>query len=276
VQAGGALFLSAGAASRDEFDRPLDAFDSLLPASREPLEELQPFLNSGAYVHILQAKDNVSAENSELEVLSVRQRQKPRVGAEVLATFADGSPAIVRAEAGAGMIYSAGFLPALDYIKQAVVSRRELLAEKENAEQEAANQDSNPTPPVDPSATKPSEDAVGDARLERSRNPWEFSAKVRELILHPVSTAKVDPPLKCSVPLVDAVVLHADNGVVIPLANYTLAPLENVGFSLRVERPIDRIETVHQGQIEFETNKVGSVTFSIPLDATDYIKMYYR
>jgi len=276
VRAGGVLFLSAGAASRDEFNRPLDAFDSLLPASREPLEELQRYLNSGAYVHILQPKDSVSAEDSELEVLSVRQRQTLKDGAETLATFADGSPAIVRARASEGMIYSAGFLPALDYIKQAVVSRRALLAEKENAKEAAANRDSNPTPPVDPSSKEASENAVGDARLERSRNPWEFPAKVRELILHPVRAAKVAPPLKCSVSLVDAVVLHADNGVVIPLANYTLTPLEKVDFSLRVERPIDRIETVHHGQIEFEPDKSGKVTFSIPLDATDYIKVYYR
>jgi len=276
VQAGGVLFLSAGAASRDEFNRPLDTFDSLLPVKREPLEELQHFLNSGAYVHILQAKDSVIAGDSELEVLSVRQRQTPGEQAETLATFADGSPAIIRGEAGAGMIYSAGFLPALDYIKQAVVSRRALLAEKEKAKDAAANQDTNPTPTVDLPAKTISEGVIGDARLERSYNPWDFSAKVRELILLPVRAAKVEPPLKCSVPLVDAVVLHADNGVVIPLANYTLTPLERVDFSLRVERPIGRIETVHRGWIEFENDNDGSVTFSIPLDATDYIKLYYR
>ena len=272
VRAGGVLFLSAGAVSRDEFNRSLDTFDSLLPAKREPLEELQPFLNSGAYVHILQAKDSVIVEDSEIEVLSVRQRQTLRDGAETLANFADGSPAIVRAKAGAGTIYSAAFLPALDYIKQAVVSRRTLLAEKEAA----ANQGSNPTPTLDLSSKKASENAVRNARLERSSNPWEFPAEVRELILHPVRAAKVDPPLTCSVPLVDAVVLRADNGVVIPLANYTLTPVGQVDFSLRIERPVDRIETVHRRQIEFERGESGRVSFSIPLDATDYVKIHYR
>ena len=276
VQAGGVLVLSAGAASRDEFNRPLDTFDTLVPAKRGPLEELQPFLNSGAYVHILQAKDSVVAGDSELEVLSVRQRQTPTGGAETLATYADGSAAIVRARSGEGMIYSAGFLPALDYIKQAVVSRRALLAEKENAKAAPANQETNPTPTVDLSGKKPLEVIVGDARLERSYNPWDFSAEVRELILHSVRAAKVDPPLTCSVPLVDAVVLHADNGVVIPLANYTLTPLERVDFTLRIGHPIDRIETVHQGRIEFERDNNGTVKFSIPLDASDYIRVHYK
>ena len=276
VRSGGVLFLSAGAATRDEFNRPLGTFDSLLPASRKATEELQPFLNSGAYAHILQAKDTVSAEKCELEVLSVRQRQTPRDGAEVLAGFADGSPAIVRTEVGAGMIYSAGFLPGLDYIKQAVVSRRVLSAERDDAKEAAAGQGSNPTPTPDLPGKEASENSVADARLERSRNPWDFSAEVRGLILQPVRAAKVTPPLTCSVALVDAVVLHAKNGLVVPLANYTLTPLERVDFSLRVERPIGRIETVHRGPIDFKTGTGGKVEFSVPLDATDYVKLYYR
>jgi hypothetical protein len=37
VEQGGTLFLSAGAASRDEYNKPLDTFDSLLPANRETM-----------------------------------------------------------------------------------------------------------------------------------------------------------------------------------------------------------------------------------------------
>ena len=275
VEAGGVLFLSAGAASRDEFNRPLDTFDSQLPAERRPLETLQLYLNSGSYVHILQAKSTVTADGSKLEVLSVRQQQTPRDGAETLTKFADGSSAIVRAKAGEGMIYSAGFLPALDYIKQAVVSRRVLMAEKEDAKEAAANQDPNPTPPVDPSSKKASENAVGDARLERSRNPWEYPADVRELILHPVRKAKVEPPLTCNVPLVDAVLLQAEIGAVIPLANYTLEPIAKVDFTVRPERPVARIETVYHGRIDFK-QKDDRIAFSIPLGCTDFVKIYYR
>ena len=85
--------------------------------------------------------------------------------------------------------------------------------------------------------------------------------------------AHVDPPLTCSVPLVDAVLLRADHGLVIPVANYTLTPLTKVEFSLRTPRTIARIETIHQGAIEFETAEGGIVKFSLPLDASDYIKI---
>ncbi len=236
---------------------------------------LQPYMNSGAYVHILQSKDTVNVNGTTLEVLSVRQQQKPRNGAEVLASFADGSPAIIRAKRGRGIIYSAGFLPALDYIKKAVVAQRTLQAKITTADELAKNRTSIPAPEVILSEQK-KENPAAQTRIERSRNPWKYPEKVRQLILQPVRTAKVNPSLTCSVPLVDAVLLHSDKGDLIPLANYTLAPLKKVEFRLRTEQPVTKIETVHQGEIDFNTDKNGNITFSLPLDATDYIKIEYR
>jgi hypothetical protein len=276
VSAGGVLYLSAGAASLDEFNRPLDTLDSQLPAERDPVETLQPYLNSGSYAYILQAKDHAVADGATLEVLSVRQRQTPHTDSEVLAKFDDGSAAIVRSTVGRGMIYSAGFLPALDYIKQAVVARRALLAEHASANEIAANRTSAPTPTLEasdrPAAIKP----TTDIRLERSYNPWDYAAEVRELILQPVRAASIDPPLTCNTPLVDAILLQADKGAVIPLANYTLLPLDKVEFNLRSQRAIARIESIHRGAIEFATDGSGVVTFSLPLDASDYIKVIYQ
>ena len=113
------------------------------------------------------------------------------------------------------------------------------------------------------------------ARFERSRNPWEYPDDVRELILDPVRAAKVKPPLKCSVPLVDAVVMSCERGLVIPLANYTLEPIANVDFTVRPDRPVDRIETVYQGKVNFD-RKRDKIVFSIPLDCTDFVKIYYK
>ena len=76
--------------------------------------------------------------------------------------------------------------------------------------------------------------------------------------------------------MVDAVLLQADNGAVIPIANYTLTPLDKVEFSLRSPRAIARIESIHHGAIAFEPTENGIVRFSLPLDASDYIKVYYR
>ena len=50
VEAGGTLWLTAGAASRDEFNRPLDTLTSLLPAERGELETLEPYQSSGRFL----------------------------------------------------------------------------------------------------------------------------------------------------------------------------------------------------------------------------------
>ncbi len=275
VASGGTLYLSAGAASRDEYNRPLEVFDPEFASQRDSLETLQPFLNSGSYVHILQPRDRVVADGVTLDVLSVRQHQTPSKDSEVLATFEDGTAAIIRMKVSNGMIYSAGFLPALDYIRQAVVARRETQAARTSEEDVAANRTSAPTPTLDVPEKTTATTSSADERLDRSYSPWEFPAKVRELILQPVRAAGVDPPLTCNVPLVDAVLLQAENGAVIPIANYTLTPIKNVDFRLRSPRPVTRVESIHHASIPFEIVEGGTVKFSLPLNASDYIKVHY-
>ena len=126
VQRGGTLWLTAGAASRDEFNRPLHLLDDLLPADRGDLAELQKHASSGRYLALLSAKDEVHWENGKADVLSVKQPLAARADTTTLATFKDGSPALVRGPAGQGTIYCAGFLPALAYIKQALDARTAL------------------------------------------------------------------------------------------------------------------------------------------------------
>ena len=206
-----------------------------------------------------------------MQVLSVRQKLTARKGAVIEGRFDDGSPALIRGAAGKGAVFCAGFLPALDYIKKAEQARRAL----EQAREADGPPAKHPAPPVilstaDLVALEPTN------RLERSRNPWEFPADVRAVLLTPVRAAGVDPPLTCSEPLVDAVPLHAARGMVIPLANYTLEPIGRIDFTVRVGRPIDRVETVRLGRIKMQDADPGHVRFSIPLGATDYVKLYYR
>jgi len=240
VQRGGTLWLTAGAAARDEYNRPLPTLDDLLPAERKDAQELQSFKNSGRYLSVLAAKDEVRWDGGTAEVLSVKQTLAPRAGAKVLATFKDGSPALVRG----GSVYCVGFLPALAYIKPALVARKKLEEENKDAE-----------------------------LLQRSHNPWEFPAHVRELLLTPVRAAGVEPPVLCDVPLVDAVYMTCDQGVLIPLANYTLKPLEKLTLKVKVPRPVKRAESVRRGALKFERSADGRVTIALPLDNNDFVKL---
>lgn len=274
VKAGGTLFLSAGAAMRDEFNRPLDIISGLVPAERKPVATEQQFRNSGSYVHILKPIDTAIVDGIPMEALSVKQLQTPKQGAKTLVKFSDGTPALIQGKAGRGNVYSAGFLPALDYIKQAVVARRSLIAERDNALKTAALQGSNPAPAVNlPDGKQP---AAAYPLIDRSYNPWQFPAAVRDFLLTPVKAAQIQPPLRCNIPLIDAVPLRAPNGIVIPLANHTLISQKNIKLTLRTDnRPIARVESIHQGTLGYSEEQAGEITITLPLAASDYVKVYF-
>jgi len=261
VENGGTLFLTAGAASRDEFNQPLDILTSIIPAKREEKIKLQPFLSSGKFLYALHPKGEVAVGKTKIDVLSAKQMLVPRTGADVLATFKDGTPAFVYGRAGKGGVYCAGFLPALDYVRKALVARQKTVKAKEKADK-----DGIALSPVQKRSF---------AILNRSSNPWEYPDDVRAFILTPVRATGINPQLTCSAPLVDAVVMTCKEGVVIPLANNRLEPIEKVDFIFRPDRLVDRIETIYHGKIKF-IRKGNAILFSIPLDCTDFIKIYYQ
>jgi len=253
VRRGGTLWLTAAAASRDEYDRPLDALDDLLPAARGEARELQKFRSSGRYLNTLAAKDEARWEGGAAEVLSVKQDLAPRPGARVLASFRDGSPAIVQGAAGSGRVTCAGFLPALSYVKTALDARKRLQekSRKGDAGREAA-------------------------LLQRTDNPWEYPAAVRDLLLAPVRDAGVAPPVACGVPLVDAVFMTCEKGFLVPLANYTMEPIDRLTLKVAVPRPVARAESARHGAIEVRPAGPGAVELSLPLGNNDFVKLIPR
>ncbi len=242
IQRGGTLWLTAGAAERDEYNRPLDMLDDILPAERKDAQQLQAHRSAGRNLSSLAAKDEVRWDGGAAEVLSVKQTLAPRAGAKVLATFKDGSPALVRG----GTVYCAGFLPALAYIKPALVERKKLEEEKPDA-----------------------------ALLQRSYNPWKFPAHVRGFLLMPVRAAGVVSPITCNVPLVDAVYMTTERGVLIPLANYTLEPIGRLELTVTVPRPISRAESAVHGSLLLKQPSAKTVEVTLPLDNNDFVKLCF-
>ena len=269
VNAGGTLVVSAGAGARDEYNRPFTTVESLLPATRETLSTLQSFAGPGRSLKNLNVKEAVTAGETKMNVLSVSQALTSKSGATIRGTFNDNKPAWIDGSVGNGRVHCLGFLPALDYIREALVARN-LLVGQTGAEDQVGidGEDAESGNPLESISEK------DRWRLDHSMNPWDFPASVREAIVAPAREAGINPPVVCSVPLVDAVYMTCDQGIVIPLANYTLFPLAQVAFSVRVDRAPSQVESVHRGKVDFqleETNGLKRITFSLPLDSTDYI-----
>jgi len=92
VQRGGTLWLTAGAASRDEFNRPLHVLDELMPADRGEVVDLQKQVSSGRSLALLSARDEVHWDGRKADVLSVKQSLTVHAGAATLAMFKDKFP----------------------------------------------------------------------------------------------------------------------------------------------------------------------------------------
>jgi len=285
VEAGGTLWLTAGAASRDEYNRPLDTVASLLPVQRGEIVTLEPYQSAGRFLNYLAKRDTVTWGNEQLEVLSVKQPLKPRgaLPANVLARFQDGQPAVIAGPVGRGRVLALGFLPALSYIKAALVARlpldRQAEAERRAAEKQAAVRvaagDSDQPLATSAAVSVPnaasSLDPVDREILNRSYNPWRYPAGIRNRLLTPVRDARLRPSLICDTPLVDAVELRCEQGILIALSNHTLRPIARLGLELKSAVVVRRVESVRAGQVAFEPLAAGAVRFAVPLEASDFI-----
>jgi hypothetical protein len=82
-------------------------------------------------------------------------------------------------------------------------------------------------------------------------------------------------PIRCDVPLVDAVYMTCPQGVLIPLANYTLQPIAALKLQIHLPRPIVPAQSVRRRPISLTTTGPNRAECMLPLDAMEFIKLYY-
>lgn len=255
VKSGGTLWLTAGAAAFDEYNRPMHLLDDLLPATRSAVTSLQAFVASGRYLNTLTAKDEVEWAGVKVSVLAVKQSLEVKTGRRALAKFKDGSAAMVQGSAAKGQVICCGFLPALSYIKSALDDRAALQKK------------------IDDKAALSADEQQAAVLLERSYNPWKFPAAVRDLILEPTREAKITAPIQCNHPLVDAVYMTHEKGIIIPLANYTLESIPKLALKIKVPQAVVKAESATHGEIAFKQITPTMVELSLPLDNNDFLKL---
>jgi len=124
VKKGGLLYLSAGAARKNEYDEPFDGLDAVL--GRGPVQEWRryrgalraklelPFLEPLAHVQ------PADGERHAYPALAVLERFAVGTQAVVLDRFDDGSPAAIRTRYGQGAAYTLGVLPGLAWLHKAL------------------------------------------------------------------------------------------------------------------------------------------------------------
>ena len=241
LQGGGILYLGPGALAYNQYNEPL-GFDAQVRIERQAYVQVA---TPGVATAFPALKDlmPVTFGAQTLEALSGYQKcPRAPVGAAVLATFADGSPAVWTMPVGKGLLACSGFYPGLAYEKAGVLTR------------EARDR-------VDPDFP--------------SQSSTDWPATHRALLAALLAPANIARPVTTSHYLVEANRLEgpaAHPGAVIAITNWTGKPLTNVQITLprndlqgepsTVVNPIISQKTV-RGQLTVTLNLVGPVEFLV-------------
>ena len=172
---------------------------------------------------------------AKLPVLSVRAKLKAK-GGEVLAKFANGSPAIIRSTPGKGETLSCAFLPGLSYYHGSV--------------------------PLIPADRSSAADSLSHF------HPTDLHTAVRELIARPARDLL--RPVTCSEPLVESCIVETKTASVITLANWSKGPVKNLEVKLAVKFPNKKITRASGKPLKVEKEKDG-LTLTLDLEVADAV-----
>jgi len=241
VAAGGHLCATAGAGMLDESNQPNTVLGDLLGVKQQSLltppdANVQFEKQDLPFAKPLETVTwNQGDKTYKLPVFAAVSRVS-LAGAELHGTFADGSPAVTLKKTGAGSALYCGLLPGLTYFQSAI-----------------------PLKPVDRGATA---DAMSNFI------PTAFDAGADALVA--AQAEGVARPIACSEPLVDATIVAAPQGVVIPLVNWSAGPVKGLKVTVTGDLPKGK-PTLAGGGTVTATDTAGKREFVVDLDVADAI-----
>ena len=223
THAGGTLYGSCGAASRDEFNEPSDVLagtfgiDSKVEAAVQEGEyRVRGRLNDMKYMDEVRISGPFAPEAAERQALAtapstlgclgVRIKMTPADGIKVVGTFKDGSPAVVSNAPGRGRAVYYAACPGLSYLK--------------------------------------------DARFVPAELKEQYPPLHRRLIN--ASAAGLLRPVELSHPVVEAGVYDAPAGTALVLANFTYKPIDKLTVRLALPRAPRSVRSAEHGEIRFQ------------------------
>ena len=244
VAAGGHVFGSTAAGSRNEFNEEVAGLSEVFGIEPAVKVEVQPGqyhvrggLGAMRYLdHVRLGDTAVAADTPPLGVIGAKVNLTPTTGA-VAGRFTGGSPAAVSHDYGKGKAFYIGACPAIAYIKEAKFVAGELKEKWPRSERRLIN------------------------ALARRRG-------VARLV-------------EISHPVVEAGVYDAPQGTALVLANFTYQPIEKLKVRLFVSRPVKTVASFEHGKLNFSSEAPAgdapppgyphAVTFWLDLGLSDVV-----
>jgi len=241
VANGGVLFSVAGGGLLDEYGRRLDALFPVYGITDANLEKRNIHIRTKMELRRLRSLDTITFDRgsglsrTSMPVLAFKQTFLPAQGVEILGTYQDGTPALLRNQYGKGYGIICGTLPGAAYVRPAI--------------------------PLLP----------WDRNIMAHFIPTNFGRTAQQVFNLPLAMAGVESPVQLSEPLVESNILASSKAVVIALSNYSKRKqIDRLDVTVKGLGSFKKVWSLAQGPLQF-TRTENATQFSLPMGLTDFV-----
>ena len=228
VKAGGTALSTAAAGLRNPYGENSYAWYRLAGLDNVETQQRDTFIRPRQELAFLKPLDKVTAKGWTMPALATRQRTEAAPGTVVLARFEDNSPAVFEHKLGKGRIVHVAAHPGLAYIWSAL------------------------QPP-----------SVPDRGPGTHTVPTKWDAGARALLAEVLEMAGVEPAVIAQPELIDARLLEAPGGCILPVANYHDKVGQKVTLSVRVGKKVVKAISAYHGEVPVKYEN-GRATLTLP------------
>jgi hypothetical protein len=229
VRQGGVVLATAGAGRYDAYRTATPAFEKLLGLQTRQTEERTAFFRPRQELPFLKPFARITCPGGAIPQLATFERITPAKDATILARFTDDKrPAIVEHRLGEGHVFYIAALPGVAYLWSAL------------------------QPP-----------AVPDRGPGTHTIPTAFNPGARALVELVLRAARVQPIIEATPAPVDARLLKASGGYIVPVANYHEKVGQKVTLRIRLGDKIANVASAYHGELPV-TEEKGCVVLTIP------------
>jgi len=157
---------------------------------------------------------------------------------QVLGTFKDGSPAVVRKQHGKGQVILFGFLPGQAYLKSGL--------------------------PIRPADRGSTDDAFTHFL------PTEMNPRLRWTLVDQFLPAGYVHPVECSETLVESTCIDSAGKLAVTLINYTPLPIGKLTVKIAGLGAAKTVRSIERGALK-PTFQNGNMIVELPLDVADML-----
>lgn len=247
VKEGGVLVGTAGAGTRDQYNRPLSTLDNVFGTIQVAAEIKPKFDISTNLSQYPYATQRINTPDGGIAPLGGLLTPLKPEEATVIATLRNGEPAMTEHAYGEGRAYLIGASVGFTYLQDAA---------KRKAQK------------------------ASTAMYQESHNPTEYSEEIRSIINLPAVKAGASRPVAINAPGVHAGLREGPKGAVVVLVNYPRKDWENL--EIRVEgidaKNVKRVTSTNLGkELDFKPVDEHCIQIHLPrLSLTEMIGIHFE